>query len=325
MYVLGIDGGGTKTTGVIANIKGEKVAEATVGGSNLNSLGRDIVEGELTKLINTLRAENNESFLRVTRVFAGMAGGGNKSNKADVQNILTSLLAPSVDVTVNHDAITALYSGTMGRPGIVQIAGTGAITYGINQKGDQGRVGGWGHLFSDHGSGYAIGRDGLSAAFMFHDRLAEYTYLHDLILQYFEAKELPCVVGAIYQGGNPKGVIASLSKLVVEAADYGDQIAKDIINENGIQLGKAISTLIKKLFPVELATEAIPVVLAGGLFNRYELFKVSIERTVKDNDSHIEVIIPQILPVGGAVIAALLEEKIEINKMFTDAFCRHEK
>ena len=81
MYVLGIDGGGTKTTGVIANAKGEIVAEATVGGTNLNSVGRVIVEGELAKLIDALKAENSEAFLQIKRVFAGMAGGGNKSTK----------------------------------------------------------------------------------------------------------------------------------------------------------------------------------------------------------------------------------------------------
>ena len=105
-----------------------------------------------------------------------------------------------MNVTVDHDAITALYSGTLGRPGIVQIAGTGAITYGINQNGERGRVGGWGHLFSDHGSGYAIGRDGLSAAFMAHDGLTEYTSLTELFLQHFEKEELPDIIRAIYQG-----------------------------------------------------------------------------------------------------------------------------
>ena len=325
MYVLGIDGGGTKTTGVIANAKGEIVAEATVGGTNLNSVDRAIVEGELAKLIDALKAENSEVFLQIKRVFAGMAGGGNKSNKEDLKSILTSLVASSVNVTVDHDAITALYSGTLGRPGIVQIAGTGAITYGINQNGEQGRVGGWGHLFSDYGSGYAIGRDGLSAAFMAHDGLTEYTSLTELLLQHFEKEELPDIIREIYQGENPKGMIASLSRLVVDAADQGDQTAKGIINKNGVQLGEAISTLIKKLFAVELGSEAIPVVLAGGLFNRYDLFKDSIEKTIIDNQINVEIIIPEILPVGGAVIAAFREEKTEICKSFSNIFCKQAK
>lgn len=320
MYVLGIDGGGTKTTGVIANMKGEVVAEATVGSSNINSVGRPIVESELAKLMDALNEENTEAFFKIKRVFAGMAGGGSQSNKEDLQSILTSILASGVSVTVNHDAITALYSGTLGRPGIVQIAGTGAITYGINQNGDQARVGGWGHLFSDHGSGYAVGRDGLSAVFMAYDGQTESTYLTELFLRHFEKKELTDIIREIYQDINPKGFIASLSRLVVEAADYGDQIAKEIITKNGIELGEAISTLIKKLFSDEPYAEAIPIVLAGGLFNRYDLFKASIEKTIKVNHRHVDIIMPKILPVGGAVIAALQEEKVEINKDFLGVF-----
>ena len=323
MYVLGIDGGGTKTTGVIANLNGEIVAEATVGGSNINSIDRDVVIAELVKLLDALKVENNEAFLQIRRVFAGMAGGGTKSNKEDLRTIFTSLLASGVEVSVDHDAITALYSGTLGRPGIVQIAGTGAITYGINFNNNQGRVGGWGHLFSDHGSGYAIGRDGLSAAFRAYDGLIEDTYIKELLLHYFKKKELPDIIQAIYQGENPKGSIASLSKLVFEAADYGDKTAKEIINENGVHLGEAISTLIKKLFSVEQLTEAIPVVLAGGLFNRYDLFKDSIEKTIIDHKINVEFIIPEILPIGGAVIAALREEKLEISENFIEVFCRH--
>ncbi|MFP3490923.1 BadF/BadG/BcrA/BcrD ATPase family protein, partial [Staphylococcus sp. SIMBA_130] len=74
-------------------------------------------------------------------------------------------------VTVNIDAINALYSGTLGKPGIVQIAGTGSITFSINHDGLSDRVGGWGYLIGEMGSGFALGRDALEAAFLAHDGL----------------------------------------------------------------------------------------------------------------------------------------------------------
>ncbi|MDQ0352328.1 N-acetylglucosamine kinase-like BadF-type ATPase [Alkalibacillus filiformis] len=45
-------------------------------------------------------------------------------------------------IIVANDAINALYAGTYGEPGIVQIAGTGSITYGINEEGKASRIGG---------------------------------------------------------------------------------------------------------------------------------------------------------------------------------------
>lgn len=320
MYVLGIDGGGTKTTGVIVTYHGDVCSEATVGGSNLNSKDRSDVIFELVKLVNELKKKDSISFSKITAVFAGMSGGGNLTNQDDLKNILLSLVPQHVKVIVDNDAITALYSGTLGDPGIVQIAGTGAITYGINQAGERSRVGGWGHYFSDHGSGYAIGRDGLRASFMAYDGMEKETIISDLLLKHFQVSELPDLIKEIYQHPNPKEVIASLSKIVVEAADQGDDFASVIIEENAIYLAQAIVTLTRKLFPIESHTESIPVVLAGGLFNRYDLFNTSIENVLRHNQINAKLIIPKILPVGGAVIAALKHENIQINHDFLNRF-----
>ena len=47
-------------------------------------------------------------------------------------------------IKIVSDTMNALYAGTYGKPGIVQIAGTGSITYGINHQGVDLRLGGWG-------------------------------------------------------------------------------------------------------------------------------------------------------------------------------------
>src|SRR5690625_7894553 len=99
--------------------------------------------------------------------------------------MIEELTNHKLPITVHHDAVTALYSGTLGEEGIVQIAGTGAITFGLTNAGEEMRVGGWGHLFSDHGSGYMIGRDALEKVFLAYDGfpiisiliLKEYTLL----------------------------------------------------------------------------------------------------------------------------------------------------
>lgn len=316
MYVLGIDGGGTKTTGVITRYNGEILTEVTVGGTNLNSKDRADVILELVKLINGLKEGNGDIFPHLTSVFAGMSGAGNKSNQKDLENIIGSILPHTVSLTVDDDAITALYSGTMGEPGIVQIAGTGAITYGVNQEGKRDRVGGWGHYFSDQGSGYSIGRDGLKAAFMAYDGMEQQTLISDLLLTHFQTNDLPNLISEIYQHANPKEKIASLSKVVGEAADQGDAVAIDIINDNAVYLGRAISILTKKLFPIKGHTETIPIVLAGGLFNRYDLFKKPIENTLLHNRINAKLIIPSVLPVGGAVMAALKEKDVTISEEF---------
>lgn len=320
MYVLGIDGGGTKTTGVIVNQSGEVLTEITVGGTNLNSKDRVDVEKELVKLMNELKDRNHHIFSQLTSVFAGMSGAGNKSNQNDLTRILEPLLPQTANLVVDNDAITALYSGTLGEPGIVQIAGTGAITYGINQEGKRSRVGGWGHYFSDEGSGYAIGRDGLKAAFMAYDGMEQSTQISDLLLSYFQVKDLPDLISDIYQDVNPKEKIASLSKIVVAAADEDDAVASHIITENAVHLGQSIVTLARNLFPIKGHTETIPIVLTGGLFNRLDLFKKTIETILLHHRINANLMIPSVLPVGGAVMAALKTAEIHFDESFLTTF-----
>ncbi len=316
MYVLGIDGGGTKTAGVIADINGKVAAKATVGPSNPNSVNLITIEKELTKLFNDLHSQNEKVFLQIKHVFAGMSGGDHLSVRSKLNDIILSLL-PHTSITIHNDAITALYSGTLGKPGIVQIAGTGSITYGINKKGTFDRAGGWGYLLGEKGSGYALGSDGLKAAFIAHDGLGEATALNDLILEHLQMQSLPDIIPAVYHTENTKEWIASLSKIVVNAADQGDHVARNIIKEHAQYMGESISCLMKRMFT---ENDAIPVVLTGGLFNRADLFIGTIEEMLRNQDMEAKLSIPKIKPVGGAVIAAFKEENMEISNNFLQYF-----
>src|SRR5699024_3301596 len=186
--------------------------------SNPNLVGQSDLLNTFNLLFDQLKKQNKDAFWQVTRVFAGMSGAGHPNVRHQLKSIIISLLPKKMRVTIVHDAIIALYSGTLGHPGIVQIAGTGSITYGMNHKGIQGRVGGWGHLLGESGSRYSLGSDALHAVFNAYDGLGEKTILHEMILDYFKVGKLPDIVHKIYHTTNQKEEIAALSKLVVQAA-----------------------------------------------------------------------------------------------------------
>ncbi|WP_407271564.1 N-acetylglucosamine kinase [Radiobacillus sp. PE A8.2] len=318
MYVLAIDGGGTKTKGVIADCNGNVVASATVGASNPNSVSFSKINQELTLLIELLKQQSGDRFKRVIRLFAGMSGVEHPTNNKEMSRLLSSLVANDVKVSVDNDAITALYSGTFGRPGIVQIAGTGAIAYGLNERGERGRVGGWGYLFSDKGSGYQLGRDGLEAAFLAYDGAGNDTIIQQLLVDHFKVDDLSTVIRIIYQD-NPRELIASLSRIVVQAADHGDIVAGKIIKKCGQDLGKSIASLATKLFSSK-EKRKIPVVLTGGLFHRLDLFEGEVNLILEQYQMDTSLIIPQLDPVGGAVIAGWKQEQEWIDENTTQDF-----
>lgn len=320
VYVLGIDGGGTKTTGVIANSRGEKLAEDTVGSTNPNSIGIKALKDAFDTLFMSLKQQNPDAYSQIVHVFAGIAGGAHPQNKRDIKQLISSLVAEEVDVTVDNDAITALYSGTLGTPGIVQIAGTGSITYGLNDQGERDRVGGWGYLLGEEGSGYALGSDALRTSFSAYDGTGDQTELQTLICSFFQVNSVPDIVHQIYHATNIKEQIASLSRLVVEAADNEDAVAMRIVQRNGRAIGESINCLSRKLFNGRERDKGIPVVLTGGVFNRLDLFKPFIKEKIQNTMKTPDLIRPEIEPVGGAVIAALQEEGLEKESVFLSMF-----
>lgn len=322
VYVMGIDGGGTKTTGVISNARGEVLAEVTVGPSNPNGVTKESIKQEMTTLFYSLKEQHTDAFFNVKSVFAGMSGAAHPSARKKMYEWIAPLLPDHAKLTIHHDAITALYSGTLGKPGIVQIAGTGSITFGLNADGKLERVGGWGYLIGEKGSGYALGRDGLEAAFRAHDGLDRNTKLTSMILTHFQVSSLPDVIPKVYHSDHAKEVMASLSKLVVQAADDGDQVSQKIITNNAVHIGKSIHCLIKKMDMHTHQVKEMPVVLVGGVFNRFDLFKKQIEAVLQADGVKANLILPDIPPVGGAVIAALREEDLEIEPSFQAMFSK---
>lgn len=329
-YVIGIDGGGTKTTGVISNSKGEIFAEVTVGATNPNSVEKDRLQKEFAQLFKQLKAINHDAFDKVSHLFAGLSGAAHMATRNEMKQLIEALLPASMNVTVDHDAITALYSGTLGRPGIVQIAGTGAIAFGINSQYERKRVGGWGYLFSDQGSGYSLGRDALEEIFLAYDGLHKETLLTEKILTHFQVHEPPELIRLIYRKHGKRELIASLSRLVMETADEGDETALNIVYRNGKHLGKSIASLVKQLFQFDdnknrlylKSGKRIPVILVGGLLNRFDLLEDPIVVGLSSYEKAVDLIIPSILPVGGAVIAALKEKDIQIDDKFIHNFCK---
>ena len=321
MYVLGIDGGGTKTKGVIANARGTIMAETSVGPTNPNSVERKVIENELIALMTSLETQNYEVFHQISGVFAGMSGVRDISAKKDMEQLIASLFKKSVDVSVDNDAVIALYSGTLGTSGIVQIAGTGSITYGINEHGKHDRVGGWGHIIGELGSGYGIGNDALRRSFLAYDGMASRTDLIERICDFFEKASLPDILPDVYQVENVKEQVASLSKLVIDAADNRDDVAKEIIHKHGLYIGESIVSMINKLFISQNSKiNNLPIVLTGGLFNRLDLFEDSIRDKLYQAQVGANLIIPAIEPVGGAIVAALQANDVKIHNEFPTNF-----
>ena len=124
-----------------------------------------------------------------------------------------------------HDAVTALAGASVAQPGVIVIAGTGAVAYGRLDSGAEARSGGWGYLIGDEGSGYWIGIEAIRAACQASDGRGEPTTLIERIPEHLHVDDLRALHRKLYAQEIPRGAIASLAAVTADAAQDGDAVA----------------------------------------------------------------------------------------------------
>jgi N-acetylglucosamine kinase-like BadF-type ATPase len=166
-------------------------------------------------------------------------------------------------VLVVNDALLALVAGVDRDPGVVVIAGTGAIVYGRDGRNRAARAAGWGHVLDDEGSGYWIGVRALRAVMREADGRGPATDLTPRVLSHFGVAAAADLVHVVYYRDLSRQEIASLSVLVQQSAETGDLIAREIVGAAATELERAARSVTARL---DLEDARFSYVLAGGVF-----------------------------------------------------------
>ncbi|GGE49584.1 N-acetylmuramic acid/N-acetylglucosamine kinase [Pullulanibacillus camelliae] len=287
---VAIDGGGTKTDIVWFNESGQMLQRVLGPSTNPNNLSEEELAERFQSLFLKLFREQSPTSIK--HIFAGMAGADHPLLNGRIQNVLEKVIGDRAEhIQVENDAVNALWSGTDGKAGIVIIAGTGSILYGRSPDGQSFRIGGWGHLVSDEGSGYFIGREAIHYALEAYDGLQEKGLLYDAILKHFNSENMSDVIPIIYD--HPQSTLAALVPIVERAAVNGDVVAHQIIE-------KAAHCLITLIHSgLDRFENRVPVVLAGGVWN-VKLIMQTVTEAIAAT-----FIRPEVPPIYGSIIGAL--------------------
>ena len=259
--VLGVDGGGTKTHAIILDLNLNILGEGVAGPSNPLRVG---VVNAATAIRNAIDKACDAAGLRRTDLFAaeiGLAGVRRQELRARMRESLKGLVIR--DLVVVGDSDIALYAATQGAPGLVVIAGTGSICFGVNARGKQACAGGWGPLAGDEGGGAWIARRGLRAIAYASDGRGPATSLSAAAGKYFRVSNPIDLSTAIYAPSITNEYLAGFGKFVIQAAKAKDRVARQILVEAGKELGVAAAAVIRNL---KLERETFPVGYVGGVF-----------------------------------------------------------
>lgn len=293
---LGVDGGGTKTQAVLFDEEKNVIGEAFAGASNPLRVGVENAVNNISQAINAACDQANKSRGDVVAATFGLAG----VRRADLRQRICERLAELLKikaVDVVTDAEIALFGTTLGKAGVVVIAGTGSICYGRNASGETAISGGWGPLAGDEGGGANIARRGLQAIAKASDGRGETTRLSEAGADYFRASSPENLLVAIYTPQMDNTKIAGFARLVVETAQAGDRVAVEILREAGLELGLAVNAVVEKL---ELQNKKIPIGRVGSIFRAGDLITDSLLETVHNFAPQAYLADPLLQPASAA-------------------------
>lgn len=253
-YILGIDGGGTKTEAAVMNDEGQVLGTGIGGGTNINFVARRTAIASFKKAI---REALEQAALEPSDITC--AGSTFAMVVAEAFREMGFTIQP---MALGEPQVVFERAGIHEMRGIALVAGTGSSCFGYDGKGNSFHSGGWGAILGDEGSAYDIGLRAIKRAMWALDGRLPHTLLEDQMKSYLDANRIRSVVSACGIKVNQR-LVAGFATRVSEAAAAGDQAAIDILEEAGENLGELAAFVARNLFSED---DRFPVVLGGGVF-----------------------------------------------------------
>jgi glucosamine kinase len=277
-YVLGFDGGGTKTECVLMDPMGKILARSIAGPSNPSRVGVESAAREIEKAADLCLQEVRATRAAVAALGAGLAGTTDPDRKERMRAALAGAF-PGAAVNIFTDLEMALAAAGEG-PVIVLVAGTGSAAIGRDAQGQIWRTGGYGPLLSDDGSAYDIGSRAVARAMKEREERGSDSSLGKAILEKLGYESWPDLQQRAKQQAD--SVFPLVFPVVAAQADEGDVAAREIL----VQAARELASLVQ-------------VVADHGAYGREEMLIAKTGGTVGRSaffDAQVDAALKQVLP-----------------------------
>ncbi len=318
-YILGMDGGSSKTHCALFDIHGNRKAFVEWGPTNHECLkdGFQELKGELEKLFAEVAGNAGIQLAEIKKAVLGMSGVDTKKQHEIISGILLDLGIR--DFLLCNDAFLGVKAGSKSGSGICAINGSGCTVAGIDPAGGMLQIGGQGELTGDRGGGSYLGKRVISSVYnaLWKGRTA--TAMTDMMFELLGIKSKYDYMDTLTEA-SCGGVLnlGDIGRLLFKAANLADPIALEILNEVGREYARSIYSTVSTL-NFDTASP-IDVVLAGSVFVKGE--NPTVIDTIKDElrqkagNRAFNFITLKQPPVAGAVIWAMQEAGIGTEGIF---------
>lgn len=267
--IIGIDAGGTKTTGMVMDQKEQVLFEFTGDHGNPVVSYEQALENISEVIQNCLYHTADQQ----TPIVIGMAGAGAGKVVRQLKEQLHARF--SSPIFLIGDATLAYYHLLKEKDGVMAIAGTGSMIYGRKGQREE-TVGGWGHLLGDEGSAYHLAIQAIKKITSELDTCLPPSSLSLAIQTTHGLRTSTEIKSFIYQSS--KGEIAEIAVTVAHQAMHGDADAILLLQKAGRELGEQTITLLRKLDCMD-----INVGFKGSLLEKNPFVREAFQCKVKDS------------------------------------------
>lgn len=307
MYYLGVDGGGTKTKYVLVNEDLKIVSEIERGTIHLHQIGIENLKKEVLNGIIDVCNKANIERTELEYIFLGVPGyGESKEDKKNIEEAIESVLK-GYKYKIDNDCVSGWAAGTKCKEGINIIAGTGSMVFGMNERGKQARVGGWGPMIGDDGSAYWIGLRVINEYTKQKDKRHEKTVLTKILEEEKDIEDYFGIVDLIFNKyKSSRTEIAKFSIIGSKAAEEGCMECKKIFEDAAYELYLQVRALKEEL---ELKDNFV-LSYSGGVFKTKDLILKPLMKFLEEEKINCIIKEPEISPgEGSALMAYNLSDK----------------
>jgi N-acetylglucosamine kinase-like BadF-type ATPase len=300
-YVMGVDGGATKTMAAVLDLEERTLHLANGGPSNEDAVG---AAAAVDAVLAT--AEEAISKAGIAREDLGAAVLALAGTDTDAIASAVRAARGSGWIVVN-DVVGAWATVTGGGPGLATISGTGSNVFGVGFDGRAWRAGGWGHLLGDEGSGYWLGLQSIKAALRDREASGPRTALSDAAPAFFGTPNVEALASLVYSKPLTKGEIAAFGIETARLAEAGDPVARGLFEYGARELGEQIAAVIRMTGLADDASGGggpFPVGLIGSAYKAGPVFVEPLTRFIHEHAPRAQVSAVRMAPVAGSVLLA---------------------
>lgn len=295
-YYLSLDAGGSKCAALIFDDELRLCTAAQTGGVNTTQNKPENSRRNMEECIDSLIAQCGAQ--RIARAYLSLVGP-----LAVLREVISARL--NVDEwIVMSEPVAGLWAGLMQPEGIYALAGTGSDMFWITSEAPDGRrmtVGAWGPILGDQGSGTWIGQTALRAAIAAREGWGEDTMLFPLVKERWGFERDFDLVSVVHGAPAPFAKVAQATRLVGEACEQGDAVAKRIVHDAGVLMARQTICLIQR------DGARGDIVAGGGAWKTHpDMFK-AFKQTLLEFDARLIVHKPFFDPVMAGVVRVATE------------------